>query len=303
MALNHSAATSLSESSFHVGQKFNPYRQFTGILIPDALVRYAGISPSAKLAYGRLARYAGQDGRCFPAVATLAAEIGIKKRRAQACLAELEGAGFLAREFQSGRVSHYAFLWHSVFSGKSPVQDTARGGVQKTARGPMRIAAHEENHHQESQKKEIRPSTEGRSKPALPAPREKATRIQKISWADDDEKTPRRLPLRNPEMEFRARIAERHGTGVDPDELLRDLRAELDSAPMTEFLEADLKSTTALRSLRNPHGYYRAMARKIGRRKEVATLEAIPAHVLEAVHAAELRSWIHASGSVVPPRT
>jgi hypothetical protein len=44
------------------------------------------------MVYWRLARYAGQDGRCFPAVGTLAQEIGVGDRQVQKCLAELEGA-------------------------------------------------------------------------------------------------------------------------------------------------------------------------------------------------------------------
>ena len=51
-----------------VGQPFNPFRLFTGIIIPEALVRSNLVSPGAKMAYGRLTRYAGQDGMCFPAV-------------------------------------------------------------------------------------------------------------------------------------------------------------------------------------------------------------------------------------------
>jgi hypothetical protein len=69
--------------ALQVGQPFNPFRIFTGIFIPEALVRSDLVSPGAKLAYGRLARYAGQDGRCFPAVETLAQEIGVGKRQAQ----------------------------------------------------------------------------------------------------------------------------------------------------------------------------------------------------------------------------
>src|ERR1022692_92146 len=56
--------------ALEVGQPFNPFGLFTGIFIPDALVRSTIISPGAKLVYGRLARYAGQDGRCYPAVET-----------------------------------------------------------------------------------------------------------------------------------------------------------------------------------------------------------------------------------------
>jgi len=70
-------------SMFRVGQPFNPFRLFTGIFIPESLVRSNLVSPGAKMAYGRLARYAGQDGRCFPAVETLGQEIGVGERQAQ----------------------------------------------------------------------------------------------------------------------------------------------------------------------------------------------------------------------------
>ena len=277
MAANHSATTSLSEQTFRVGQKFNPYGIFNGIFIPEALVRHPAISPTAKLAYGRLVRYAGQDGRCFPAVATLAAEIGVKKRRAQDCLTELETAGLLAREFQKGRSSHYAFLWHPVFEGKAPMQNPARVGMHDTARGPVRVAAPEDSHHQGSQKKESHGALRRQSGPVRPGPTEaKATpRPKPLSLKADDERPTPRLPLGNPEMEFRARIAERHGTVLDADDVLRDVRCALDGVPLTEFLEADLKATTAPRSLRNPHGHYRALAHKVGRRKETAALEGV----------------------------
>ena len=50
----------------NIGQPFYPFRLFTGIFIREELVRAKGISSGTKLAYGRLARYAGQDGRCYP---------------------------------------------------------------------------------------------------------------------------------------------------------------------------------------------------------------------------------------------
>src|ERR1022692_3471771 len=107
MAPNHSAKGSVLQTRFRVGQTFNPFRLFTGIFIPEAMVRYPHLSPSSKLAYGRLVRYAGEDGRCFPAVKTLAkeiglrerrtrskanlfGEIGLRERRTRSCLAELE---------------------------------------------------------------------------------------------------------------------------------------------------------------------------------------------------------------------
>ena len=76
--------------ALEVGQPFNPFGLFTGIFVPDALVRSTAISAGAKLAYGRLARYAGQDGKCYPAVHTLASEIGVSERQTQNYLTELE---------------------------------------------------------------------------------------------------------------------------------------------------------------------------------------------------------------------
>jgi Helix-turn-helix domain len=79
-------------TTFKAGQPFNPFQLFTGIFIPEAMVRCNLASPGANVAHGRLARYAGKDGECFPAVNTLAQEIGVGKRQAQKYLGELEKA-------------------------------------------------------------------------------------------------------------------------------------------------------------------------------------------------------------------
>jgi hypothetical protein len=89
--------------ALQIGQPFNPFGLFTGIFIPDALVRSKTLSAGAKLIYGRLARYAGQDGECHPAVRTLASEIGMSTRQTQNYLAELEGEGV-------GNVLYYIML-------------------------------------------------------------------------------------------------------------------------------------------------------------------------------------------------
>lgn len=78
-----------------VGEPLNPYGLFVGIFVPDAIARSAGISAGAKVAYGRLARYAGADGDCHPSVKAPALEIGVKERQAQRYLAELERNGFV----------------------------------------------------------------------------------------------------------------------------------------------------------------------------------------------------------------
>ena len=77
-------------TTLEIGQPFNPFRFFTGIFIPEGLVRSKLVSLKAKVAYGRLTRYAGQDGKCFPAVGTLAREIGVGERQAQKYLGDIE---------------------------------------------------------------------------------------------------------------------------------------------------------------------------------------------------------------------
>jgi len=62
---------------------FNPYRRFTGIFIPESLVRCRWLSAGAKLAWGRLARHAGHDGPCYPTMKILGREIGIGERQVQ----------------------------------------------------------------------------------------------------------------------------------------------------------------------------------------------------------------------------
>jgi hypothetical protein len=133
MAPNHSAANSLPHSRYRVGQPFNPYRPFTGIFIPEALARYCDVSPTAKLAYGRLVRCAGEDGRCFPSVKALARKIGVQERRARACLAELEAAGFIRRKIQPG-------LPGSPSSHGGPWQATVHRYLERR-RGRVELAA------------------------------------------------------------------------------------------------------------------------------------------------------------------
>src|SRR5437868_3682225 len=87
-----------------IGEPFNPYRRFNNVLIPEAIARSRALTPGAKLVYGRLRRYAGEDGRCFPAVATLAMEVALGKRQVQNHLRALERAGFLriVKKFNHG---------------------------------------------------------------------------------------------------------------------------------------------------------------------------------------------------------
>jgi hypothetical protein len=113
------------------GDPFNPYRLFNGLFVPEALAQFSDVSPGAKLAYGRLARYAGQNGKCFPATDTLGAELGVSERQARRYVMELEKAGFIRRNprFHGlGQASNeFEFLWHPVFESDRQGSEAGEG--------------------------------------------------------------------------------------------------------------------------------------------------------------------------------
>jgi hypothetical protein len=142
----------LRPTSLQVGQPFNPFRFFTGIFIPEALVRSALLSAGAKVAYGRLARYAGHNGQCFPAVGTLAEEIGVGARQAQKYLGELEKVKLIRRRarFLDGAQSSNAieFLWHRLF--QDGVNDQTGEGVNDCSLPPVNDSSPKESQIEES---------------------------------------------------------------------------------------------------------------------------------------------------------
>jgi len=142
--------------TLQVGQAFNPFGLFTGIFIPDALVRSMTISAGAKLTYGRLARYAGQDGNCYPAVPTLAAEIGMSTRQTQNYLAELERHKLIRRLCRfAGRAqtsNAFQFLWHVLL--EEGVKKAAPEGVQDSAPEGVQDLAPKESQIEESYREE-----------------------------------------------------------------------------------------------------------------------------------------------------
>ena len=109
-----------SVPALRVGQPFNSFALFTGIFIPDVLVRCPIISAGAKLAYARLARYAGQHGQCYPAVehagrgdrpgaqASSAVPRGVRARTPDS-----PGDAVLAGRAQTS--NGFEFLWHEMF--------------------------------------------------------------------------------------------------------------------------------------------------------------------------------------------
>lgn len=101
-----------------ISKRFNPYRTFNGVLIPEAICRIpdSELSQGAKVTYGRLARYAGEQGYAFPKQDTLGKEIGCSMRQARRYLSELCDFGLLESARRGKKRSNvYFFLWHKIF--------------------------------------------------------------------------------------------------------------------------------------------------------------------------------------------
>lgn len=66
-----------------------------GVYIPAFLLRYRGISPSAKMCFARLIKFCGQNETCYPSQETIAEELGVSLRSIGGYLQELEEDGFI----------------------------------------------------------------------------------------------------------------------------------------------------------------------------------------------------------------
>src|SRR3989338_2013548 len=97
--------------------RINPYKKFNGIHIPEGITKIpiSKLSHGAKICYGRLARYAGADGICFPRIKTLAEEIGVKRRAVDSYIKELKDFGLIEAQRRGlNKSNKYYFLDHNV---------------------------------------------------------------------------------------------------------------------------------------------------------------------------------------------
>jgi hypothetical protein len=93
--------------------RINPWRKFVGSMIPNWLQCRNEINQGAKLAYARLAQYAGKDGECFPKQQTLAVELGVSERTANEYIRTLVKFRLIEKERPGlGLSNRYFFLDH-----------------------------------------------------------------------------------------------------------------------------------------------------------------------------------------------
>jgi hypothetical protein len=100
-----------------VGSPYSPFRLFVAAPLPWALVG-SNLSPCSKVLYSRLALFSGEDGACFPGLATIARSMSWSERKALRQLSKLKSGGFLER-WQPGwnRSAHCAFIWQEILAG------------------------------------------------------------------------------------------------------------------------------------------------------------------------------------------
>jgi hypothetical protein len=255
------------------GQPFNPYGLFHGVFIPEALVRWPKLSPGAKIAYGRLARYAGQDGSCHPRQETLAREIGVSERQIRNYLTELTTHRLL-KVVQRGlhAPNDYVFLWHDVFTGSNrkypSAQDRkdisgqerkeASGHEWKEASGPLSRESVQESPFKESPASS---SDTRKTPPPTPSsiPTMATTGNPAQSKADDDDAGA--APEYMSEQDELTVLIER-ATGKPPDrKLIADIldRLQLREMPLRAYLD-DIRSRLPRLKRRAGPGFFYTVA-------------------------------------------
>lgn len=120
-------------------QRINPWRMFIGSMVPNWLQCRPEVSQGAKLAYARLAQYAGENGHCFPKQVTLAAELGVSERTAHEYVRELVELGLIEKERPGlGLSNRYFFLDHQWMHEGQPEAPKTSDSDRKSAAVPDR---------------------------------------------------------------------------------------------------------------------------------------------------------------------
>ncbi len=163
-----------------IGEAYNPYKLFVGVFIPNAILRHKALSHGAKITWGRLAQYAGENGEAWPNYETLAAELGIDRRQAIRYANELKEHNFI-KTIATGKSNKFIFLWHEV------LEESLRGDRYDTPE-VTDMTPHEvtdmtpkENHLKESyeEEKEGGPEKEPTPHPQKPSSHSKEQKAEK----------------------------------------------------------------------------------------------------------------------------
>ena len=241
-----------------------PPFQPTFISVDYAVFTDPDLSHAAKLLFARLKLYAERDGKAYPKHGTLAREMCLTDRQVRTILNELKALNRITWTRTRGSCRYEI----------KPPEDWMKTSDldRKECSHPTRKKASDQDRQKSSDRKEVRKSSSERK---VGIEEEHKPERHPPSMAGTEGNSKPRSPFENPEIEFQERMRERHDGAVDSSVLLADVKSELGDIPLSEFLEADLKATTAPAKLTNPHGHYRKLARKLKRKAQVAALESV----------------------------
>lgn len=105
------------------GEPYSPYRLFLCAFVPLPIMGMPDLSAGAKLLFGRLALYAGQNTKCYPGLSRLATDLGASVDSIGRWLAELQNAKLLNRAQKgAGKTAECEFTWHSALSAAASAE-------------------------------------------------------------------------------------------------------------------------------------------------------------------------------------
>lgn len=97
---------------------FIPFKRYVGVLIPNPILRNPELTAAAKLCYGVLCKYSGENGECYPKQEDIARDMGFTERYVTGLIKELSDKGFILITKPTGqeRIQHfhnrYYFILH-----------------------------------------------------------------------------------------------------------------------------------------------------------------------------------------------
>jgi len=150
----------------------NPWKLFHGSQVPNWLLERKEVSPGAKLCYARLCQYAGENGSCYPALDTLAKEMGVSVDSVTRYVQELVKEGLIKSVRRGFKKSNVYFFkpheWISAWfslrnmripeSVKMPDHESANMPTPESAEMRHKEIQGEESHLRESGEAATAPS-------------------------------------------------------------------------------------------------------------------------------------------------
>lgn len=96
----------------------NPYKLFTGSIIPQWIEERPELTASAKLVYARLCRFSGKNGKAYPRQKTLAKSLGMGIATTKRAITELRKYQLIETQEQGmNSPLLYRFLDHFWMKG------------------------------------------------------------------------------------------------------------------------------------------------------------------------------------------